>query len=186
MKYINTFESFHGENSTLSVKNSTFETPRIEDNENIFYSNVWEKYLPEKMSIYYKGETHLFEKGNVMLLGDLVEITYNGLEGNPWGSPDTLEFDLYFAKDSESGKIRTNIDITYGDFMVCEFSIESPNKVKLIQHTTFHSKFDPSDTVFALEDKSLDEFITFLNRLPGMKLTRQDLRFLDKLDNWTE
>ena len=121
-----------------------------------------------------------------MLIGDLVEITYESYPENQWGKPDCLEFDLYFAKDSLTDKIRTTIDITYGNLMACEFTIESPNKVNVIQNTTYHSKFDPSNTVFALEDRSLDEFIKFLNNFPGMKLTRNDLRFLDKYDNWKE
>ena len=68
--------------------------------------------------------------------------------------------------------------------MACEFSIESPNKVKVIQHTTYNSKFDRSNTVFALEDESLEEFVKFLNRFDDFKLTTHDLRFLDKHDNW--
>ena len=70
--------------------------------------------------------------------------------------------------------------------MACEFSIEQPNKVNVIQTTTYHSKFDPSNTVFALEDESLNKFINFLNRFDGIKVTRYELRFLDKYDNWSE
>ncbi len=70
--------------------------------------------------------------------------------------------------------------------MGCEFSIEAPNKVKVIQHTTYHSKFDPSNTVFALQDESLNKFINFLNKFPGIKINRYDLRFLDKKDNYKE
>lgn len=195
MQYLKTFESFPGDNYTLSVKSEgekilpdgiTFVANELEDNQNFFYSTEWEKYLPEKMSVFYKGDIHNFKKGNVMLVGDLVEITYDNEPENPWGSPDTLEFDLYFAKDTSTGKIRTTVDITYGDLVVCEFSIENPNKITVIQHTTYHSKFDPSNTVFALEDESLDQFIEFLNRLPGVKLSRHHLRFLDKLDNYKD
>jgi hypothetical protein len=151
-----------------------------------FYDDEWKILLPKNMTLLYKDEIHHFTKGNIMLNGDLVQITYDNIEGDRFGSPDTLEFDLYFVTDVETGNKRVDIDITYGDFMACEFSIESPNKVKVIQHTTYHSKFDTSNTVFALDNKSLQEFVDFLNRIPGMKLTTYDLRFLDELDNYIE
>ena len=69
--------------------------------------------------------------------------------------------------------------------MACEFSIESPNKIKVIQYTSYHSKFDRSNTVFALVDDSLQSFINFLNRFDGMKLKREDFKFLDQYDNYT-
>lgn len=198
MKYLKKFENFPGDNFSLNVKSngeknitdgSTFDADEglpISANFNIMYTKDWEKYLPEKMTINYKGDLHSFRKGNIMLNGDLVEITYDALDNNTWGSPDTLEFDLYFAKNTHTDKIRMTVDITFGDLMACEFSIEPPNKVNVIEHTTYGSKFDPSNTVFALEDECLDEFIGFLNKFHGMKLTRHDLRFLDKYDNWKE
>ncbi len=123
----------------------------------------------------------------------MIQITYSSVpgdtktsteEGEIWGSPDTLEFDIYFNKD-ESGKIELTIDITYGDAMVCEFSIESPNNIKVIQYTSYHSKFDPSNTVFALVDESLQSFIKFLNKFEGMKLKKEDFKFLDQNDNYS-
>jgi hypothetical protein len=128
-----------------------------------------------------------------MLHSDMIQITYSSVpgdtktsteEGEIWGSPDTLEFDIYFNKD-ESGKIELTIDITYGDAMVCEFSIESPNNIKVIQYTSYHSKFDPSNTVFALVDESLQSFIKFLNKFEGMKLKKEDFKFLDQNDNYS-
>ncbi len=195
MKYIKKFESFPGDNYTLDVKSKgelnipdgiTFDHLSIIEDEDTIYGEKWKSLLPEKMTINYHGDNYSFKKGNIMLLGDLVEITYDSDPANPWGQPDCLEFDLYFVKDSNTNKLRIDIDVTYGDFVTCEFSIESPNKVNVIQHTTYHSKFDPDNTVFALEDESLENFIKFLNRFNGFKLTRNDLRFLDKYDNWKE
>ena len=160
--------------------------PFLKVNKGILYGTDWEKELPETMSINYHGEIHNFKKGNIMLLADLVEITYESYPENPWGKPDCLEFDMYFVKDNEINKQRIDIDITYGDLVACEFSIEAPNKINVIQHTTYNSKFDPSNTVFALTDKSLDEFIKFLNKFPKMEITRKDMRFLDQYDNWSE
>lgn len=195
MRYLKTFESFPGDNYELTISNkgivsdsdgSVFDPNSQKISGNIIYDTDWEKYLPQNLTINNNGVKHSFKKGNVMLVDDLVEITYDSDPENPWGSPDTLEFDFYFVKDDATKNIRMDIDITYGDLMACEFSIEPPSKVNIIQHTSYNSKFDPSNTVFALEDESLDEFISFLNKFPGVKVTRHDLRFLDKYDNWKE
>lgn len=149
----------------------------------LIYEKDWEKYLPLKLTLNYNQKDYTFRKGNVMLLADEVQITYESIP-HVWGAPDTLEFDIYFVKDIQSGKLRLDVDITYGDVMACEFSVEAPNKVKVIQHTTYHSKFDPSNTDFALENQSLQEFVDFLNKFEGMKLTVNDFKFLDKYDNY--
>ena len=94
----------------------------------------------------------------------------------------TLEFDIYFAKEDN---IVLNIDITYGDAMVCEFSVEAPNKIKVIEYTSYHSKFDPSNTVFGFDDDSLESFVKFLNNFSGMKLKKEYFKFLDQNDNYS-
>lgn len=196
MKYVKRFENFQGDNYTLTVKSKGEEDlpdgPTIEpgnykkiSTDNLIYNGLWKHNLPEVITILYKDKELSFKKGNVMLLGDLVEVTYESIT-EIWGEPDCLEFDFYFTKDNLTNNLRVNIDITYGDLMACEFSIEKLNKVNLIQHTTYHSKFDTSNTVFALDDKSLDDFINFLNKFPGFKVSRNDLRFLDKYDNWKD
>lgn len=195
MKYLKRFESFPGDNYELTVINKgiksdsdgTVVEPTVhKEKGTLIYEPGWEKYLPEYLTINYKGVICKFKKGNIMLLNDLVQATWDRLPTNPWGSPDTLEFDFYFTKPNDTDVIKIDIDITYGDLVACEFSITPPNTVNVIQHTTWHSKFDPSNTVFALEDESLNEFISFLNRFPDLKLNRHDLRFLDKYDNWKE
>mgnify|MGYP000441913077 CR=1 FL=1 len=62
--------------------------------------------------------------------------------------------------------------------------VEAPNKVKVVEYTSHHSKFDPSKTVFALVDDSLESFVNFLNRFSGMKLKKEDFKFLDQNDNY--
>jgi hypothetical protein len=122
-----------------------------------------------------------------MLHSDMVQITYASTpldtkeQGEIWGAPDTLEFDIYFAKGDN---IVLNIDITYGNLMACEFSVEAPNKVKVVEYTSYHSKFDPSNTVFGLDDDSLESFVSFLNNFSGMKLKKEDFKFLDQYDNY--
>jgi hypothetical protein len=188
MKYLKKFESFPGEAviATIDSTNNIVANDEVKklNITNTIYDTSWEKYLPETIIIHYHGKEYSFKKGNIMLLDDMIEISYDSNPENPWGCPDTLEFDLYFTKDTNTNKIRINVDITYGDLMACEFSLEAPNKINVLQYTSYHSKFDPSNTSFALEDKSLDAFIEFLNRFNGVKISREDTKFLDKYDNY--
>lgn len=189
MKFLKKFNEMVNDTESVIPKDSvysdyTLDEPKRGDINGIVYKPEWEVELPETMSINYHGKIYKFKKGNIMLIGDLVEISYDSDPGEIWGTPDTLEFDVYFAKDNQTNKLRVNVDITYGDLMACEFSIEEPNKINVLQYTSYGSKFDPSDTVFALTDESLDKFINFLNRFPGVRLTRNDMKFLDQYRNW--
>jgi hypothetical protein len=188
MKYLKRFnESFPGDNIEATISNGNIfandDVRKLKVTSTI-YDPAWEKLLPETMTIYYHDKNYSFKKGNIMLLGDLIEIGYDSNPENPWGCPDLLEFDIYFTKDNDSNKIRMTVDITYGDLMACEFSLEAPNKINVIEYTSYHSKFDPSNTAFALENESLDAFISFLNKFDGIKISREDTKFLDKYDNY--
>lgn len=149
----------------------------------LFESNIydadWNTILPKEMIVLKDGE-HAFRLGNIMKHSDMVQVTYEN-SGNEWGVPGTLEFDFYF---SQNGHMRMDIDITWGDAMACEFYIESPSKVGVIQYTSFRSKTDPSNTIFALDDKSLKSFIDFLNRFDGFKLDIDQFEFLDRRDDY--
>lgn len=142
--------------------------------ENI-YDVVWEKILPPTLTVFKDGE-HTFKLGNIMKDADMVQVTYVNIKSE-WGVTDTLEFDFYFLKIGSTFKM--DIDITWGDLMACEFSITSPNKVDIIDYTSFHSKTDTSNTVFALEEKSLQNFIKFINMFDGFKVQRNQFNFLD-------
>lgn len=157
-------------------------------NENIsIYDNKWEVLLPKQITVIEGSgdklnNRHVFNKGNVMLNSDMLQITYDNPE---WGIPDTLEIDIYFVKDVEFDLIRLNVDITYGDFVAAEFSIDKKSGLKVIQYSSYRSKFDPSNTVFAFNNASLREFVNFLNRFnTGVKLTLDDFKFLNKWDDW--
>ena len=177
-------------------------------NENIsVYNKEWEKFLPENM-VVLKGQDHgldkwNYKKGNIMLNADMLQISYFIDE---WMAPDTLEIDIYMVKDDtyeergdsttiiKSGvldyyegtdkiipNLRLTVDITFGDEMACEFTIDRVNGVKLFQDTTYGSKFDPSNTLFALEDESLKDLIKFLNRFNhGVELKLDDFHFLQQ------
>lgn len=160
-------------------------------NENIsIYNNKWEALLPEELIVIkgYDNEVkeHIFKKGNVMLNADMVQITYENKD-HEWGYPDTLEIDIYFAKDLSNNSIKLDIDITWGDEVASSFTIQAPDRIKIGQYTSYGSKFDPSNTVFAFDDESLIKFIEFLNRFNhGIKLTIDDFKFLDKNHNYRQ
>ena len=130
--------------------------------------------------IILKDGEHSFKLGNVMKNADMVQVTYEN-SSNEWGVPSTLELDFYF---SENPKMRIDIDITWGEAMVCEFYIESPSKVGVTEYTSFRSKTDTSNTIFALDTNSLKEFVDFLNRFDGFKLDVSQFKFLDQSDNY--
>lgn len=143
------------------------------------YDADWKEILPQELIVLKDGE-HTFKVGNVMKHANMIQVTYENV-GNEWGVPSTLEFDFYFSKN---GHMRMDIDITWGDAMACEFYIESPSGVEVIEYTSFRSKTDPSNTIFALDDNSLKLFVDFLNRFDGFKLDVSQFTFLDRYDNY--
>ena len=147
--------------------------------ESTIYDADWNALLPKEMVVLKDGE-HSFKLGNIMKHSDMVQVTYSNSKSE-WGVPDTLEFDFYFSKN---GHMRMDIDITWGDAMACEFYVESPSKVGVIQYTSFRSKTDPSNTIFALDDDSLKAFVDFLNRFDGFRLEVGQFNFLDKRDDY--
>lgn len=93
------------------------------------------------------------------------------------GEPDLLEFDIHFVKNERG--IKLLVDITYGDTMAYEFSIESPNKININHYTGIGSLYD-SETHFGFTDESISDLIKFFNSFNhGIKLTSKDLAFLD-------
>ena len=147
--------------------------------ESTIYDVDWNVLLPKEMVVLKDGE-HSFKLGNIMKHSDMVQVTYENSK-EEWGVPSTLEFDFYFSKN---GHMRMDIDITWGDAMACEFYVESPSKVGVIQYTSFRSKTDPSNTIFALDDDSLKAFVDFLNRFDGFRLEVGQFNFLDKRDDY--
>jgi hypothetical protein len=145
----------------------------------IIYDVDWHKLIPQEMVVLKEGE-HSFKIGNIMKHADMVQVTYEN-SNDEWGVAGTLEFDFYF---SQNRHMRMDIDITWGDAMACEFYVERPDKVGVIEYTSFRSKMDPSNTIFALDDKSLQSFVDFLNMFDGFNLSVSQFNFLDKNDNY--
>lgn len=163
----------------------------IKFNESVdIYSIDWEKICPDKFEVIKDNKTIEFKLGNIMKNFDLIQVTYScdtsDSESDIWGSPDTLGFDIYFEKPiglKSKSNFKILIDITYGDLVVSEFSIVPPNKLSVIQYTSYHSKFDWSDTSFAFSEESLKDLIELLNKFTGIEVDRSQFNFLDNDPN---
>ena len=147
------------------------------------YDVDWHTLAPKSLCFKKADNNLCFGLGNVMKHFDMIQITYEAASGEEWGMPDTLEFDLYFLKPQNT-HFKIDVDITFGDLMVSEFSLMAPNKVDVIQYTSYHSKWDPSETVFGFDDESLKKIVDMFNKLDDFNLDVDQFKFLDKRDNW--
>ena len=161
------------------------------------YDADWKELLPQEMiilkdatkrTLYNNGKIkkkwkHAFKLGNIMKHSDMVQVTYENAN-NERGVPSTLQFDFHFSEVIEElipeDIMRIDIDITWGEAMACEFYIDNTGKVEVIEYTSFNSKTDPSNTIFALDDNSLKSFVEFLNRFGLFNFDVTKFKFLDK------
>lgn len=188
MKYLKRFES-----DTLRLPQLPHRGEKIEsgDNISIFDQDWFEKILPDTLELITQDGDFTLKKNDSTIGKDIVQFNYWQLgydEDVPGsvldnGEPSTLEFDIHFVKNVDG--IKLLVDITYGDNMACEFTIESPNKINIIHYNGFNSKYDPK-TYFGFSDKSLDDLIKFFNAFNhGLKLNKKDFTFIDKdLDSY--
>lgn len=147
------------------------------------YEVDWDNIVPKSLC-FKKGDHNIcFTLGNIMKHFDMIQVTYETSNGEEWGTPDTLEFDLYFLKP-QSKHFKIDVDITFGDLMVSEFSLEVPNKVNVIQYTSYHSKWDPTETVFGFDEQSLQKILKMFNTFDGFEFSVEQFKFLDQRDNW--
>jgi len=143
------------------------------------YNIDWHFIVPHKLTMIYDNKSYNFVNNpdtNIMKNIPLVQITYQ-IEGVNWGLSDCLEFDLHFL-NLQNGRLKVDVDITWGNFMESEFSIVAPNKVDVIQCTSKDSRFDPSNTVFAFDDSSLQSIVEMFNKIDSFSITTKDLNFL--------
>jgi hypothetical protein len=148
-----------------------------------FYNKQWESFLPETITIIKAGQKRTFKKGNIMTNANMLQIIYGN--DDLVGEPSEIEFDIYYTFNENSNNIKLTVEITHGDLVVSDFTIEPPNKVNVVQYTSYHSKFDPSNTVFALDDSSLHGIVKYLNAFDhGLNLSVNDFKFLDSRDNY--
>jgi len=170
-------------------------------NENIsLFDPNWVKLLPKKLTIItHNGEFTLEvnslepdERGapGVYNLMTSVSFSYsqNTIErsnDDPTadGEPDNLQFDVAIVKDNDGYEsnpkesLRLNVDLTYGDAMMYEFTIDYPNKVNVHHYNGKDSLYDP-ESHFGFSDESLQELVTFFNRF-GFTTTPEDFKFID-------
>lgn len=125
-----------------------------------------------------------YKLGNIMS-DPVYQITYDR-DFDIDGIPDTLEIDVGPIHNDGEKDFHLNVEITFGDLIVSGFDIKSPNNVNPYQYTSYHSKMDPSNTVFALTDESLYELCKFFNHFDGVKVGPGDFKFLDSKDNFTD
>jgi hypothetical protein len=150
----------------------------------------WKTILPKTLVVirggvtdedgYIKGTEILlrYKLGNVM--ANLVHQVVYDKDFDYDGIPDTLEFDISVIKN---GAFQMNIEITFGDFIACGFEIKSPNVINVYQYTSYRSKMNTSDSLFAFNEESLNKLVEFFNRFEDIKISRKNLNFLDKDKN---
>jgi len=144
------------------------------------FNQDWVKLLPETLEIVTDNGNFVLKKSQLTINDAMYQFSY--YQSDVFGEPDFLEFDIYIVKNndgdvSNSDKLKIDVDITYGDAMVSEFTIMD-NKVNIIHYTGKGSKYDP-DTFFGFTDDSLEGLIKFFNAF-GFSLTMKDFLFIDK------
>lgn len=159
------------------------------------YEIDWHTIVPDKIVVIKGDSTDLeghiidpktnkptnqlleYKVGNIM--SDLVyQISYYPNFDFP-GLPDTLEIDCAIMNDENDKQFQMNVEITFGDLIAAGFTVEAPNKVTPYQYTSYHSKNDPSNTVFAFNEESIQKLISFINKIDSFRVERKDFNFLD-------
>jgi len=186
MKYLKLYEEFNDINITKE--------PITTDRVSMFDEKVFD-LIPPKLTIVSSTGTWTLEKSDFSINNVKAEVIYN--QNTPElqdgdvtadGEPDTLEFDIHIVKDNDGNDsnpdtLKLNIDITYGDSMVSEFTIEAPNKVEPHHYTGANSLYDPN-TLFSFDNESLDALVEFFNRFSdSYRLNKKDFNFLDSDPN---
>ena len=141
------------------------------------------KLLPDTLEIYTTNGSYTFKKDTITREIDILRANYSQKTIQKYdgdesvdGEPDNLEIDFHFTKTGERHNVA--IDITYGDSMVSEFTINAPNKITVGHYNGVDSVADP-DTHFGFSDDSLKDLCKFLSEF-GFKVMPKDLTFIDK------
>ena len=153
-------------------------------NSTAIFSQDIKNFFPDKIYLSTTNGDWELDKKDIMLNGDLIQMAYyhnpSKKSGDVLidGEPDFLEFDIHIDKNERG--IKLLVDITYGDSMVCEFSIEAPNKINVIHYTGINSKYDP-ETHFGFNDETINDLVKLFNSFnQDFKLTSDDFKFIDK------
>lgn len=165
-------------------------------NTSIFDKKEWAKMLPKQLTIITLNGRFILKLTDdpssfISIIGpDQVQITYrhNTMEENNGdachdGEPDYLEFDLSLSKindgtEANAKNLKIDVDITYGDAMVSEFSISQPNNVNVTYYTG-PGATNVKSSMFGFSHESLSELIKFFNRF-GFNLDVKSFKFIDE------
>lgn len=157
--------------------------PRTFNESKLLFNEEWKKFLPTKIYLSTDNGDWELEKSDVIFIGDLIEVSYyqntpeNSGDVLSDGEPDYLSFEIHITKNTTGTKLL--VDITYGDAMSSEFSIESPNKINVIHYNGIKSKYDPYNW-FGFKPQTIKDLVVFFNSLdPEYKLTTTDFKFID-------
>ena len=166
----------------------------------LFDSEGWKKFLPKELHLVTNNGNWNLElpqensgmghATNITNLMNCIQINYtqkttSRKDGDVTrdAEPDQLEFDITIVKNNDGSganpdTLKLNVDITYGDAMAVEFTIEKPNRINVIHYTGFGSQYDPN-TFWGFEDDSIEDLVKFFNSW-GYELTTKDFTFIDK------
>lgn len=159
------------------------------------FGREWIEFLPGSLTIVTdNGEFELDKYGDYTYnLMNSVSFAYtqNTMDeegGEPLadGEPDSLQFDVHMVKNNEGDEgnpttLRLNVDITYGDNMQCEFTIERDEQGRTTvatHHYNGKNSIYDKDTYFGFTKDSLAKLVEFFNRF-GFTATPEDFKFLD-------
>jgi GMP synthase-like glutamine amidotransferase len=207
MKYLKRFEgivSVHGDgNKEYRMENLPHvgEDIHTDGRISILQQDWFEKLLPDTLTVHSDpqikklnfdqsvvdmdgSKEYIFDKNECTIDNGLVQFTYyyNSMKSDKGevtdGEPSMLEFDIHFVKNEKGFKLLVNI--TYGDQMATDFSIEAPNKINIGHYNGVGSKYD-SQSHWGFKHESIVHLVKFFNAFNhGIKLTEKDLSFLDQ------
>jgi GMP synthase-like glutamine amidotransferase len=205
MKYLKRFEGIvHDDrNKEYRMKNLPHvgEDIHTDGRISILQQDWFEKLLPDTLTVHSDpqikklnfdqsvvdvdgSKEYIFDKNECTIDNGLVQFTYyyNSMKSDKGevtdGEPSMLEFDIHFVKNEQGFKLLVNI--TYGDQMATDFSIEAPNKINIGHYSGVGSKYD-SQSHWGFTHESITHLVKFFNAFNhGIKLTEKDLSFLDQ------
>ena len=177
---------------------------RFDESRVSIFDSDWVKLLPKSLTIVTdNGEFELERENTVekntkypeqiynLMTSVSIPYSHNTMKeegGDPLadGEPDNLQFDIYIVKSnrgdsSNPDTLKLNIDMTYGDFMQCAFTIEKEQdgstKVGVHHYNGKNSIYD-QETHFGFTKQSLSDLVEFFNRF-GFDSTPEDFKFID-------
>ena len=140
--------------------------------------------LPEGIEVYTDHGTFRYSLGDVTREPDVLRVAYNGVSAAQSGDvlsdgePDFVVFDIHFAMHGQ--RLRTIVNITYGDAMKSEFSLSAPSKVTVGHYEGAGSMADP-ETHFGFSDETLRDLVGLFNSFdPSYRFRPGHFKFIDK------